>query len=406
MTRSSTRQTERLPRRPAGSSSDGVVVFAGLDWWYHNRAHSDFQLALRLARTRRVLLVNSIGTRMPAPGRTSHIGQRVRRKLSSIARLVRRPIDTLPNFHVYSPLTVPAYGSVVGRRLNAALVRAQVRAVAAWARLVSPTIIVTPPTAWDVVSGMSRSGLVFNRSDKHSSWSEVDAEYLGSLERHLLAGSDAVLYVAHSLMDEDSGLVGSRAVFLDHGVDLEAFRPGLTVPADIRSIPGPRIGYFGSLRDHTVDIELLKQVATAIPDAQLVLVGPSTIMDKSLFELPNVHWLGQRPHEEIPAYGAGFDVALMPWRDNEWIKSCNPIKMKEYLALGLPVVTTDFPEAHRYASVLDIAADPGDFIARIRRILESDGLAPGAVAKRREAVATSSWDTTAERLADVIDGLG
>ena len=81
-----------------------------------------------------------------------------------------------------------------------------------------------------------------------------------------------------------------------------------------------------------------------------------------IVDLPNVHWLGFRPYEEIPSYGAAFDVALMPWLRNDWIEQCNPIKMKEYLAIGLPVVSTDFPEVHFYSDTIAIAGDADHFV--------------------------------------------
>ena len=82
-----------------------------------------------------------------------------------------------------------------------------------------------------------------------------------------------------------------------------------------------------------------------------MLIGDATCSMERYAKYPNVHWLDFRPYEQIPGYGSGFDVALMPWLDNDWIKHANPIKMKEYLALGLAVVSTDFPEVDRYADV-------------------------------------------------------
>lgn len=380
------------------------MVFAGLDWWYHNQAHADFQLALRLARGRRVLVVNSIGTRMPTPGRSTQPLARIRRKLAAVARLVRRPRAELPDFYVYSPLTVPAYGSAWGRRLNAGLLRLQVRVVMRWLRLREPAVLVTPPTAWDVVARLPRSRLVFNRSDKHSAWAEVDQAYLETLERRLLVAADAVLYVAHALMAEDSPLVGDRAVFLDHGVDLHSFDDPGPEPTDLAAIARPRLGYLGALRDHTVDPDLLHLLASELPSAQLVLVGSSTMDLTRLLALPNVHWLGQRPVEAVAAYAAGFDVALMPWRENDWIRACNPIKMKEYLALGLPTVSTDFPEVHRYAGLIGVATDPSDFVRRVRAALEEDPRAGMEVrARRRAAVAQDSWDARAATLVEVLE---
>lgn len=377
-------------------TGDGVVIFAGLDYWYHNKAHADFQLATRLAGTRRVLLVNSIGTRLPMPGRSSSTLRRIRRKLGSVLRGVRRPIPGLPDFYVYSPFVLPAYGSAAGRRLATALVRLQVGVVTRRLGMRTPSVLVTPPTAWEAVRRMRRRTLVYNRSDKHSAWTEVHGPTIERYERELLRHADTVLYVSEALMDADSALVGDRAVFLDHGVDTELFRPGLAPAPELAGVPGPRIGYFGAFRDYTVDAELLRRIATELPDCSIVLVGPST-MDLSAVEaLPNVYRFGTQPHERIPEFGAGFDVAIMPWLDNDWIRHCNPIKLKEYLALGLPVVTTDFAEAHRWP--VRTARGAEQFVAAVRDCLAH----PGDAAARRDSVAGESWDARVDLLVNKV----
>jgi glycosyltransferase involved in cell wall biosynthesis len=376
------------------------ICFAGLDWWYHNRAHSDFQLMTRAARTRRVLLVNAIGMRMPLPGRTSQPLRRIGRKLASIARFVRRPIPELPGFCVFTPLVFPFYGVPWARRLNSRLVRFQVERVARSLGIADPILFVTLPTAWDIVRPMRRRALVFNRSDKASEFGEANQAAIRALEEALLKEADAVVYVSRALMEEERPVAGTRAHFLDHGVDLGHFDPASAGPEpdDLRAIPHPRVGWFGSLRDHLVDFALLEHLARELPRAQLVLVGDAVSPMERFAELPNVHWLGFRPYEDIPRYGRGFDVAIMPWLDNDWIRSCNPIKLKEYLALGLPVVSTDFPEVRHYANVVRIARDADDFVRRVRATLEEGG--PGTPADRRHAVRHASWDArTADLLA-------
>jgi hypothetical protein len=382
-----------------------VVFFAGQDWWYHNRAHSDIQLALRVARERPVLFINSIGTRMPRRGRSTKVLTRLVNKARSVARLARRPVPGLPGFVVYSPLGLPAYGSALGRRVNTALLRMQIGALSRWLRFREPDIVVTPPTAWEVARRMRRRRLAFNRSDKHSAWAEVDADYLRGLERELLRGADVVLYVSSALQAEDRPEVGDRAVFLDHGVDLDLFDPDGPVAGELAGISRPVVGYFGALRDSTVDGALLERVASEVPEASLVVIGPIMMPVEGLCDRPNVHLMGTRAHEDVPAFGRGFDVAIMPWLDNEWIRVANPIKMKEYLALGLRTVTTDFPEAHRYADVVEIASSSDDFVARVRKAAaEADS--PAAVAKRRAAVETDSWDVRAALLLDVLQRSG
>jgi glycosyltransferase involved in cell wall biosynthesis len=355
-----------------------------------------------VATSRRVLLVNSIAMRMPIPGRSTKAFRRIWRKAKSMAKLVRRPIPELPNFHVMTPVTIPLYGSTIARRLNAAIVRVQVRIVLRALGMKRPAYIVTIPTAWDVVRPMERRSLVYNRSDLHSSFPEVDKQLIESYEAKLLKNSNFICYVSRSLMHDELESTGERAIFLDHGVDLEHFCavPREEQPVDIRDLPRPRIGFFGGLDDYIIDFELLERVAAEFPDASLVLVGDATCSMERFSSFPNVHWIGFQSYEKIPGYGSAFDVALMPWLDNNWIRHSNPIKLKEYLALGLPVVTTDFPEAHYYANHLTIARSADDFISAIRRLLDS----PPDPSSQREAVLKKSWANRATLLIDLCEG--
>lgn len=392
----------RWPAGPPGTPEPpGYVCFSAQDWWYHNRAHSDFQLMRSIAAHRRVLVVNSIGMRMPTPGRSTQVARRILRKLGSVARFLREP---QPGFHVMSPLPLPFYGSPLLRRAGAALVRAQVRAVCLALGLRRPVFVVTIPTAWDVVRPLARRSLVFNRSDRHSAFPESDRATIEALERGLLRGADRVVYVSRALMEEERPLTGGRAHFLDHGVDLEHFTRTSDLPADLAAIPGPRVGFFGALDDFVVDFDLLEQLAAALPDVSLVLIGDATAPMDRLTKYPNVHWLGFRPYERIPAYGSGFDVAIMPWLDNPWIRHSNPIKLKEYLALGLPVVSTDFAELAAYTGRVIRAPSPARFVAAVRVTLETGG--PRPAEELRASVLDASWSSRAAELMALAEGEG
>ncbi|WP_367129865.1 glycosyltransferase [Saccharothrix sp. HUAS TT1] len=387
----------RWPARPGADRDDepGWVCFSAQDWWYHNRAHSDFQLMRSMAAHRRVLVVNSIGMRMPTRGNSTHVARRILRKLRSVAKFVRRP---MPDFYVMSPLPLPFYGSPLLRRVNAVLVRAQVRLVALFLGLRTPVIMVTIPTAWDVVAPMRRRSLVFNRSDRHSDFPEADRASIEALENRLLANADHVVYVSHALMDEELPRTGARAHFLDHGVDVDHFtaRPEHRWPDDVRSIPGPRIGFFGALDDFVVDFDLLERVAVELPEASLVLIGDATHPMERFDKHPNVHWLGFRPYDLIPAYGSAFDVAIMPWQDNDWIKRSNPIKLKEYLALGLPVVSTDFAELAGYTDRVRAATSHAAFVDAVRATLADGPLLPAGAL--RASVEPHSWQARTRTL--------
>jgi GT2 family glycosyltransferase/glycosyltransferase involved in cell wall biosynthesis len=381
------------------------ICFSAQDWWYHNRAHSDFQLMRRVAEHRPVLFVNSIGMRMPAPGRSTQVTRRILRKVRSVLRFMSSPIPEVPDYHVMTPVILPLYGSPTARRVNAWIVRQQVRVAARRIgfRASEAVVMVTIPTAWDVVAPLAPHRLVFNRSDLHSAFEETDQAMIRTLEDQLLSHSDAVLYTSHSLMELEAPLAGERAHFLDHGVDLERFGGGpAPVPDDVADLDGQVVGFFGGLDDYLVDFDLLRDVAAATPDATLLLVGDATGSMDELEALPNVRWLGFRPYELIPGYGARFDVALMPWQRNEWIEHCNPIKLKEYLALGLPVVSTDFPEVRRYGDVVAVAADATEFVALVRAALQ--GGAVGSETTRRARVQDSTWDAIALELLAVGEG--
>lgn len=388
---------------PGTSPAPDYVCFSAQDWWYHNQAHSDFQLMRALAADHRVLVVNSIGMRMPTPGRSRHVLRKVARKARSVAKFVRRPLPGVSGFVVMSPLPLPFYGSPALRRVNAVLVRAQVRVVARLLGMRRPTIVVTIPTAWDVVRDLPRKALVFNRSDRHAAFPEADSALIEELEQQLLQRSDHVLYVSRSLMAEERPLTGDRAHFLDHGVDVDHFRlrAANELPADLAAIPGPRVGFFGALDEFVVDFELLDHLAAELPDVSIVLVGSADgPVDALVRRHSNVHWLGSRPYPEIPNYGSGFDVAIMPWRDSPWIRHCNPIKLKEYLALGLPVVSTEYDEIDGYRDRVRVAGDRDAFVAAVRDSLREGALQePEAL---RASVQGHSWTVRSAELARLV----
>jgi glycosyltransferase involved in cell wall biosynthesis len=169
-------------------------------------------------------------------------------------------------------------------------------------------------------------------------------------------------------------------------------------PEDIAWIPGPVVGFFGGIDDHTSDIAFVEKVVDLLGEMSFVFVGKASSDCSSLEARGNVSMLGQKPYEQIPHYGKCFDVAIMPWRQNRWIQACNPIKLKEYLALGKPVVSTPFAELQKYLDVVYQASTPKQFAESIKQALEED--CPERIAQRREKVQNASWDSKAQLVLD------
>ena len=143
---------------------------------------------------------------------------------------------------------------------------------------------------------------------------------------------------------------------------------GADEPADLAAIGRPRVGFVGGIDAHTFDPELFLAVARALPDVQFVLVG-SCSLPEDWCTLPNVHLMGKRPYEEVSRYMAASDVLIMPWNKSDWIEACNPVKLKEYLAVGRPIVSTGFYELRSYEGLVRVASTAEEFATEIRAAL-------------------------------------
>ena len=164
-----------------------------------------------------------------------------------------------------------------------------------------------------------------------------------------------------------------------------------TIPDDLKSINKPIAGFIGQIDDYTVDIEFMEKVVDKMPDWSFVFIGGTVEDCSSLEKKDNVWMFGKKPYEQVPHYGKCFDVLIMPWKQNDWIQACNPVKLKEYLALGKPVISTPFTELQRYQDVTYAAKTPEEFAESIKTAFLENS--PELVSKRRQKVAHESWES-------------
>ena len=181
-------------------------------------------------------------------------------------------------------------------------------------------------------------------------------------------------------------------------------RGPLAEPADQVAIPHPRIGFFGVV-DERLDIELLRQLAENHPEWQFVIIGPVVKIDQAtLPRTSNVHYLGGKDYQELPAYLKGWDVATLLFADNESTKFISPTKTPEYLAAGNPVVSTpirDVVRPYGDLNLVQIAGSAADFGAAIVRALtQRDDL--DWRQRTDDYLATISWDQTWQHMVDLM----
>lgn len=367
-------------------SRQDIVCFSN-DW--DGDPLSKTHLMRILARENRVLWVNSLGHRAPKPNRND--AQRAVKKLREAATGLR---EVEPNLHVLAPLYVPAYGSPAVRRINRALVRFQVLRAMRRLGIARPISWAFLPSAAPIVGTLSEPLVLYQVVDEFSAFTDASSQ-IPALERELLGKADLVLASSAPLLAAKSKL-HRRVVLVRHGVDVghfaRALDPATCVPEDLARLPRPVIGFFGLVADW-IDLELVREVADAHPRASVVLIGKVATSLGSLAGARNVHLLGRRPYEALPAYCRGFDVALTPFRLNELARNANPLKAREYVAAGLPNVCTDLPELRETPGCTVTRTRP-EFVAEVGRALEGGG----PRRDRAELVRGESWEARVEEI--------
>jgi glycosyltransferase involved in cell wall biosynthesis len=358
-------QAKKLERAIAKRTYDGVICFGGCDWWYHNRAHYDLQMMRYFSQVVPVVYVNSIGIRVPKMSEGKMFFRRVVRKIKSWSRGFVK-ID--PTFAVVSPFVIPGK---LGMKFSKRLVGPQVRLAARRMGIVRPLVWVNTPSAIEVVDSVNPAGIIYERTDRWEAFPGADPQEILHYDRIAKNRADVALYCSRMLFAEEAEQC-RNAMFVDHGVEYEKFAAAGDVqgnePLDIAKISRPRVGLVGALDPHKIDIPLLRHVAREMSDVNFILIGPSSL-PANCFDLPNVHLLGAKSYDQVPAYMAACDVLMMPWNRSEWIHACNPIKLKEYLAVGRPVVTTSFDELKNYRGYVRVASTASEFAQHIREAL-------------------------------------
>lgn len=394
--------------RPAGD----CILFSTADWdepYWTNKQHTARVLA-RLGL--RVLYVESVGLRSPkiASGKDwKRIWRRLWRGLRS--NLIG-PREHEPNVWVLSPLMFPAkHHWPIVRVFNQAILRHCVARFVRKQALFEPIVWAYHPFMLEAVADLARCSLVYHCVDDLAAIPGVDVEAFERAQQRLLALCDAVFTTAPALYERCSRHNANTHYFANV-VDAEHFgraQDAGPLPPDLAAIPGPRLVYHGVLSDFKVDFSLILSAARLRPDWQWIFIGGEREGQHSEFvselkQHQNVHFIGYRTYEELPAYLRGMSVGLLPTLLNNYTRSMFPMKFFEYLAAGLPVVSTPLDFTKEQSAALEVAATPDAFVAAIERQLQRGRLTR---AEASAYVADNTWDTrTVKMLSYIWPGAG
>jgi glycosyltransferase involved in cell wall biosynthesis len=219
-------------------------------------------------------------------------------------------------------------------------------------------------------------------------------------ETQFLAESHIISYSADALRGTADRNPHARHLSLPNAVNADLFRKRaqqLPEPEDLRPIPHPRVGFVGAIF-HWLDLELVAQAASSLPDTSFVFVGPleQESLISRLRRLPNFYHLGAKPFENVPSYIAGFDVCLCPFETDRVGQAVDPLKIYEYFALGKPVVATRIRELVKLQPMTYIAENGEGFVRDIRRAVDERN--PELVARRTAFALDNSWDRRIDQL--------
>jgi UDP-galactopyranose mutase len=268
-----------------------------------------------------------------------------------------------------------------------------------------PIVWFYTPMALPLLQGFDPSLIVYDCMDELSAFKNPPKQLL-QRESALLGMADVVFTGGPSLYEAKRQRHHNTFCF-PSSVDAAHFGKALdrTISAPQQAgLPHPRLGFYGVI-DERFDIDMLRDIADARPEWQLVMVGPVVKIDPAhLPHNPNIHYMGQAGYADLPAWLAGWDVCLMPFAMNESTKFISPTKVLEYMAAELPIVSTPVNDVKvPYGHVVAIADTSAEFIAACDAALAmTPEQTERMVAAQREIVANTSWDRTASAMQDIL----
>ncbi len=375
-----------------------IITFSSIDWDFTWQGHQEVMSRLA-ALGHPVLFVENTGIRRPMISDFA----RLRRRAVALSSRERRSLAPVPGLQVLAPRVLPFPYSHPITLLNAALLEPGIRK---WLRQFDqPPIVWTylpTPLVLRLAARLRPALLVYYCVDNLPESSNL-ARRSAEGERQLFRSADLVMVTSEQLREKAARYRPSVHV-VPSGVSMDAFANAreapVTVLPEFASLRRPVVGYVGGLH-RWFDVALTAAVARRLPDVQFVLVGPAHIDVSGLERVENVHLLGPRPHSDVPALLRMLDAAIIPYVLDAYTRSVFPTKLSEYLAMGLPSISTPLPDVvafrNRYGAVVDVAATADEFAEAVRRAVSQ----PSSDEERRTRIDVASAQDWGLRVAHI-----
>jgi glycosyltransferase involved in cell wall biosynthesis len=296
----------------------------------------------------------------------------------------------------------PSFRSRFGRGLNRRLLARALAPVVA-AMPAPPVVVTTLPLTADLVGRLRAARWVYYCVDDFSVWPGLDGRTMRAMEAELVAKADVAVAVGDTLRAHLAAL-GKPAHLLTHGVDIDCGRAPPGAPPELRALdalPEPLVVYWGVI-DPRTDVAFVRALGERMTAGTILFVGPQDDPPPELLRAPRVRTLPPVPFGALPALAARARVLIAPYADLPVTRAMQPLKLKEYIATGKPVVVRRLPATAEWADCADVVDGPEAFARSV--LGRAAGGVPADQLRARVRLAGEGWAAKAEQFARWADG--
>lgn len=372
-------------------------IYFGNDWSADNRT-SSHHIAKRLGAKYPILYVEVPGLRAPKAN-----ARDLRKLIKKIRKAIQPPQMVGPHFWVMTLPQIP-FRRIIGiRTANRLLSQLLIRRAISRIGFKNSVAWFHVPHAGFLAKHLAEKLTVFYCIDEYSKLPDVDGKAVQAMDDELTVAADIVFVCSQGLLETHIPL-NTNTYLSPHGVDSELFAvassPQTEIPGELKDLPRPIIGFWGLL-DRWVDLPLLEHIASARPGWTIVLIGRVAVDVSSLKRLPNVRFVGVKPYSELPNWAKAIDVCILPFARTSLMLQSSPLKLREYLAAGKPIVSVPLPEVEKFGDLVHTATDGAGFVSAIEEALGTEK--PEFRLQRQKAVQGNTWNATVENVMNKLD---
>jgi Glycosyl transferases group 1 len=370
------------------------IIYFGNDWFGENKT-SSHHISSLLSKDHNVYYLECPGMRMPK-GNTrdfTKIFKKIKKCLTS-------PFRVNEAFSVYTLFQIPLHKYSIIRSFNKKISLLFIRSIIKKNNIENYILWFHVPHMYYIPSFFKNNKSIYYCIDDYSTLPDVNKEIVRYMDDQMSINADAIFTSSMPLFDQKKRYQKDN-YYSPHGVDFDHFNilesRSSHVPDDIENISSPLIGFWG-LIEGRIDLDLIFYMAKERPNYNFVLIGYVDSNVQNNFK--NVFFLGKKEYIDLPKYASSFDVAILPYKKNDFFYHCNPIKLREFMSTGLPIVSFRNPEIEKYEKYIHISDTYEDFLSSVDHCINEDTMEKAL--DRIDAVRGESW---AARVATIVTKL-